>query len=156
MIKNFLLLALVLAAAGPVWADQPSGTISFEVDSLPGSTDMRIGWVNGVLNFQGKPHTFKMKGLRMSVVGVRNFSAIGDVYNLKAPPDLAGTYHYAAPAGISFLDGERGLVIQNDKGVVINFRVVNKRLVGMMRTILKREYISLDLMPEGLSIEQVQ
>ena len=157
--KKLLVLALVLAfaiAAGTVWADSPNGTISFEVDSLPGSTDMRISWIEGVLNFQGKPHTFKMKGLKMSVVGVRNFSAIGDVYNLKAPSDLAGTYHYATPVGIPFLAGERGLVIQNDKGVVINFRVVQKRLVGMMRTILKREYISLDLMPEGLTIDQVQ
>lgn len=165
--KKLLLLALVLAAAGPVWADSPNGTISFEVDSFlewsprasVAAADMGINWVQGVLSFQGKPHTFKMKGLKTSIPGVRRLSGIGDVYNLKATPDLAGTYHKASPTGITFNAGETGLVVQNDKGVVINFRVVQKRLVGVMRTIgerLKREGVPLDLAPEGLIIEQVQ
>ena len=127
MVKKFLLLALVLAAAGPVWADSPDGTISFEVDSflewsprasLP-ATEMGISWVQGVLSFEGKPHTFKMKGLKTSIPGIRRLSGLGDVYNLKAAADLAGTYHKAAPAGSTSIGGEKVLVIQNDKGVVI-------------------------------------
>jgi hypothetical protein len=160
--KKLLGLALVLAfalAAGPVWADSPSGTISFKVNSLTGAADMGINWVQGVLNFQGKTHTFKMKGLKTSIPGVRNFVGIGDVYNLKATADLAGTYHKAAPAGSTSIGGEKVLVIQNDKGVVIKIRVVKKRLVGVMRTIgevLKQEGVPLDLMPGGLTIEQMQ
>jgi hypothetical protein len=167
LFKNLLLLALVLAAAGPVWADSPNGTISFEVDSflewsprasLP-ATEMGISWVQGVLSFEGKPHTFKMKGLKTSIPGVRRLSGIGDVYNLKAAVDLAGTYHKAAPAGSTSIGGEKVLVIKNDKGVVIKIRVTKKRLVGVMRTIgeaLKQEGVPLDLMPGGLTIEQVQ
>jgi hypothetical protein len=160
--KKLLVLALVLAfalAAGPVRADSPSGTISFEVNSLTGAADMGINWVQGVLNFQGKTHTFKMKGLKTSIPGVRNFVGTGDVYNLKAAPDLAGTYQKAAPAGSTSIGGEKVLVIQNDKGVVIKIRVAKKRLVGVMRTIgevLKQEGVPLDLVPEGLIIEQVQ
>jgi hypothetical protein len=168
--KKLLVLALVLAfalAAGPVWADSPSGTISFEVDSflewsprasVP-AADMGVNWVQGVLNFQGKTHTFKLKGLKTSIPGVRRLSGIGDVYNLKAAADLAGTYHKAAPAGSTSNGGEKVLVIQKDKGVVIKIRVAKKRPVGVMRTIgevLKQEGVPLDLMPGGLTIEQVQ
>ena len=55
--------------------------------------------------------------------------------------------------------GQKGLVIRNDQGVVISLRVIKKRLLGKMRTIgevLKREGVSLDLMPEGLAIQLVQ
>jgi hypothetical protein len=167
MLKNLLLLALVLVAAGSVWAGSPNGTINFEVDSflewsprasVP-AADMGISWIQGVLSFQGKPHTCRMKGLKPSIPGVRRLSGLGDVYNLKAAPDLAGTYHKATPAGSTSIDGEKVLVIQNDKGVVIKMRVVQKRLVGVMRTIgevIKKEGVPLDLVPEGLIIDQVQ
>jgi hypothetical protein len=160
--KKLLGLALVLAfalAAGPVWADSPSGTISFEVNSLTGAADMGINWVQGVLNFQGKTHTFKMKGLKTSIPGVRNFVGTGDVYNLKAAPDLAGTYQNVNQTASTSVAGEKLLVVQNDKGVVIKIRVAKKRLVGVMRTIgevLKQEGVPLYLMPGGLTIEQVQ
>ena len=160
--KKLLVLAMVLAfalAAGPVRADSPSGTISFEVNSLTGAADMGISWVQGVLSFQGKTHAFKMKGLKTSIPGVRNFVGTGDVYNLKAAPDLAGNYQKANQSGSTSILGEKVLVVQNDKGVVIHFRVVNKRLVGVMRTIgevFKGEGVPLDLAPGGLTIEQVQ
>jgi hypothetical protein len=160
--KKLLVLALVLAfaiAAGTVWADSPNGTISFEVNSLTGVADMGISWVQGVLSFQGKTHTFKMKGLKTAIVEVRNFVGRGDVYNLKAAPDLAGTYQKANQSGSTSILGEKVLVVQNDKGVVIHFTVVSKRLVGVMRTIgevFKREGVPLDLVPGGLIIDQVQ
>jgi hypothetical protein len=168
--KKLLVLALVLAfalAAGPVWADPPSGTISFGIKSsieydpraaVP-AADMGINGIQGVFSFQGRHYTVIMQGLKTSIPGVRTFSAIGNVYNLKAATDLSGNYHKAAPAGITFTPGKTGLVVQNDKGVVINFMVVRKRLVGVMRTIgevLKQEGVPLDLMPEGLTIQIVQ
>jgi hypothetical protein len=167
MVKKFLLLALVLAVASPVWADSPSGTINFAINSsiewdpwasVP-AAELGINGIQGVFNFQGKHHTIRMQGLKTSIPGVRTFSAIGNVYNLREATDLAGTYHKATPTGIAFTPGETGLVVQNDKGVVINFKVITKRLVGVMRTIgeqLKREGVPLDLMPGGLTIQLVQ
>jgi hypothetical protein len=158
--RKLLVLALVLAfalAAGPVRADSPSGTISIEVNS--GIADLGGSWLDGILSFQGKTHAIRIKGLQSAIVGVRNISAKGDVYNLKAASDLAGTYHKADPAVSTSIVGEKSLVIQNSKGVVINIRVVKQRLVGVMRTIgefFQREGVPLDLVPEGLTIKQVQ
>ena len=163
MVRKILVLALVLSfalTAGLVRADSPSGTISVEVKpSYATVADMGRMWVNGVLTFQGKTHTFKLKGLKSARVGVRNLYAKGDVYNLKTASDLAGTYQKAGLHGSTLITGEQGLVIQNDKGVVINLAVLDKRLVGVMRTIgevFKQEGVQLDLVPEGMIIEQVQ
>ena len=80
--KKLLVWALVLAfalVAGPVRADSPSGTISFQVNSLTGAADMGISWVDGTLSFQGKTYSFKMKGLRTARPGVRDFVGTGGV-----------------------------------------------------------------------------
>ena len=162
MVKKLLVLVLGLAfalAAGPVRADSPNGTISLELNSLSAIDNMGASWVDGVLTFRGKTHPFKIKGLKTTVAGVRAFTAQGEVFNLRAASDLAGQYQKANPSGITSMAGQKGLVIRNDQGVVISIRVIKKRLLGKMRTIgevLKREGVSLDLMPEGLAIQLVQ
>ncbi len=55
----------------------------------------------------------------MAAVGIAKLDAKGDVYNLTAPTDLAGTY-VTATAGAAVIKGKAGLVMRNDKGVVIN------------------------------------
>ena len=60
-----------------------------------------------------------MKGLNVAAVGIAKISAKGDVYNLKDASDLAGTY-VTASAGAAVIKGKAGLVMRNDKGVVIN------------------------------------
>jgi hypothetical protein len=169
MVKKLLVMVQVLGfvlAAIVVMADSPSGTISFGMTSsiewdpwaaVP-AANMGVNGIKGVFSFKGKPYTIRIQGLKTAIPGVRTFAAIGDVYNLKSATDLAGTYHKAAPTGITFTPGETGLVVENSKGVVINLRVVKKRLVGVMRTIgegLKKEGVPLDLMPEGLTIQFV-
>jgi len=81
------------------------------------------------------------------------------VYNLEAAPDLAGNYQKADSAVSTSMVGEKGLMVQNDKGVVINIRVIKRSLEGKVRTIrdvFKKEVVPLDLVPEGLTIAQVQ
>ena len=159
MFKSLSLLALVLVVAmvpGPVRADSPSGIINIELHSLTGIADMGGTWLDGTFSFQGKTNAVKMRGLQSSIVGVRDFYARGEVYNLRKASDLAGNYRMIDPAGVTFLTDEKGLVIQNDKGVVINLRVFKKRLVGVMRTIFesaRKRGMPLDLVPEGLTIQ---
>lgn len=162
MIKRPLLLVLALAAVFAtvsVRADSPSGTISLEVEPFTTVANMRVKWVEGVLTAQGKIYKFKMKGLKPTIIGVRNLSIRGEVYNLKAASDLAGKYQKADPAGTTSIPGGKGLMIQNEKGVVIILRTINQRLVGRVRTVremFKREGVPLDVVPEGLTIEQIQ
>jgi len=141
MHKKLAVVALVLAmilTAGAALADQPSGTISIELRSA--SALMGASWGQAVLTFQGKTHLFQVRGLKVLSVGYREMSLGGDVYNLKNVLDLAGTYQKADPAGLTFIVGEKGLVIRNDKGVTINIK--------------GKEYgVNLDLVQEGLTIQ---
>ncbi len=144
MYKKLMVLALVLAfalAATPVLAEEASGTLSIELKSV--SAVMGGSWGDGVLTFQGKTHTFKVKGLKVLSVGVKKTSLNGEVYKLAAATDLAGTYQKAAPAGFTFIKGEKGLVVQNDKGVVLNLLKTKKGL-------------DVDLLTKGLTIDKVE
>lgn len=162
MAKKLLVSALILAfalVAGPVGSNSPSGTISIELNSLTAIANMGVSWVDGILAFEGKTHPFKMKGLQPSIVGVRSLSIEGEVYNLEAAPDLAGKYQKVDPAVSTSIGGEKGLMIRNDQGVVINIRVVKKRLEGKVRTIrdvFKKEAVPLEVVPDGLIIDRVQ
>ena len=121
MYKKLMVLALILAfalAATPVLADEASGTISVKLTSA--SALMGAAWGQGVLTFGGKTYAFKVKGLKVLSVGIKKASANGDVYKLTNAADLAGTYKQASQGGLTFIKGEKGVVVENDKGVVIN------------------------------------
>ncbi len=143
MYKKLLVVALVLAlalTAGAALAQTktPSGTISIELNSA--SALMGASWGQAVLTYGGKTQLYRVRGLKVLAVGLTKLSVGGDVYNLANLNDFAGTYQKADPAGITFIVGEKGLIIQNSKGVTINFKGLRK---GM----------GLDLVKEGLLIE---
>jgi hypothetical protein len=141
MYKKLLVVALVLAlalTAGTALAQTPSGTISITLNSA--SALMGVSWGQAVLTFQAKTHLFRVRGLKVLSVGLRTLELNGDVYNLKNLTDLAGTYKKADPAGITFIVGEKGLVIRNSKGVTINIKGLQKGL-------------NVDLVQEGLTIQ---
>ena len=141
MHKKLLAVALVLAVlltAGVALADQPSGTISIELRSA--SALMGASWGQSVLTFQGKTYLYQVRGLKVLSVGYRELSLNGDVYNLKNVNDLAGTFQKADPAGLTFIVGQKGLVIRNDRGVTINIKG-------------QQAGLNLDLVQEGLTIQ---
>jgi hypothetical protein len=153
-----MVLGFVLAAVS-VMADSPGGTISIKLNSMSAIDNMRVNWVDGVLTFRGKTHPFKVKGLKVNAAGVRTLTVQGEVYNLQAAAGLAGTYQKVNHGGVPSMAGQKGLVIRNDHGVVINIRINKRKLEGKVRTIrdvFKKEAVSLDVVPEGLTIDQVQ
>ena len=141
MYKKLLVSALVLAmvmTAGAALADTPSGTISIKLNSA--SALMGASWGQAVLTFQGRTHLFRVRGLKVGSVGIRRLSLSGDVYNLNNVNDLSGTYQKADPAGLTFIVGDRGLVIRNDRGVTINL-------------VARQKGLNLDLAQEGLTFQ---
>jgi P pilus assembly chaperone PapD len=144
MYKKFMVVVLVLAfalTASAAFAAEPSGTISIRLTSA--SAVLGASWGEGVLTFGAKTYSFKVKGLKVLSVGLTKASANGDVYKLTNPEDLAGTYKEASRAGLTFIKGEKGIVVQNDKGVVINVKSTAKGL-------------GLGLVEGGLTIEDVK
>ncbi len=116
VVAVILLFSAVMVAAQPQ-EPYPVGEVTINATQVAAG----VGWTwgGGTLKFRGKTYPFKIQGLNVAAVGIATLNAKGDVYNLTAPTDLAGTY-VTAGAGAAVIKGKAGLVMRNDKGVVIN------------------------------------
>jgi hypothetical protein len=160
MKKNLFCLALILAfvlTAGAALAqpqqapapsnppvaqtEKPVATIS--IINVAQAIGVGPVWGQGVITYGGKTHLFKVKGFEKFAVGRKKMRVNGNVYHLKQLSDLAGTYLKAEPSGVTFIEHPKGLVIQNDKGVVID-------LQG------KVHGLALDIVKEGLTIKDIK
>ena len=85
-----------------------------------GSVAAGIGytWGHGDLEYHKSSHRFSIKGVSIVDVGATNFSASGQVYNLKKLADFSGNY-VAAGAGITIAGGGTALYLKNEHGVVV-------------------------------------
>ena len=122
MILMNVALAVILLCSAAMVAAQPQepypvGEITLTAKQV--AAGVGYTWGSGTLKFKGKTYNFTVKGVNVAAVGVSKFTAKGDVFNLTAPSDLAGTY-LSAGAGAALYKGKGGLSMRNDKGVVIN------------------------------------
>jgi hypothetical protein len=117
------LACLVLATlVGVALAQQnepyyPVGSISFETTSI--AAGLGASWGNGWMIFQGQQYPISVQGLSVGAVGISKVNAVGNVYNLNNPSDLAGTY-VGVSGGIAIAGGVKGTTVQNGNGVVID------------------------------------
>ena len=112
-----ILLFTVSAVGAQPQDPYPVGEVTIQAKQVAAG----IGWTwgGGTLKFKGKTYNFNIKGLNVAAVGISKISSKGDVYNLTDASDLAGTY-VTAGAGAAVIKGKAGLLMRNDKGVVIN------------------------------------
>jgi hypothetical protein len=116
---------LVLAAlVGVALAQQNQpyykvGSISFETTSI--AAGLGASWGNGWFTFQGQKYPISVRGLSVGAVGISKVNAVGNVYNLKNPSDLAGTYA-GVSGGIAIAGGVKGILARNENGVVIDLK----------------------------------
>ena len=83
-------------------------------------------WGSGTLTlFDGSQHQFKVSGLDVVAVGIKQATGVGNVYHLKNVADFEGQYVKAA-AGIAVGGGASAMTMQNDKGAVINLTGVGQ------------------------------
>src|SRR5262249_29508735 len=130
--KLVCLLVLVLLAGG-TW----SGAVAQEASDLSGTvtvtaTSIAAGvgwsWGSGTLTLlDGSEHHFKVGGLDVVAVGIKQATAAGNVYNLKKIEDFAGKYVQMS-AGAVVGGGAGATSMRNDKGVIINFISVGQRV----------------------------
>src|SRR5512135_3004731 len=120
-----VLAAVCLVAVVSAGAQQqgqplyPIGNITFESTSI--AAGVGINWGNGTFTFQGKKYPVKVQGLSLASVGIAKVTAVGDVYNLTKPEDVAGTY-VAFTGGIAIAGGPKGIMARNQNGVVLDIR----------------------------------
>jgi len=116
--------ALIVAAGTMLFADvasaQASGTIQF--------TLFKAGFIvggsggNGTLKVKGKEYPLSIGGVSLgATIGVSKADLIGEVYNLKNPSDIEGTYT-AVQAGVAVAGGGKVAELKNSKGVVLKVK----------------------------------
>jgi Envelope integrity protein A len=94
----------------------PDGAVSLK----GGSVAVGIGytWGHGELTYRDAAHQFSIKGVSVVDVGATNYTASGNVYNLKDLTNFTGNY-VAAGAGITIAGGGTAVYLKNEHGVVI-------------------------------------
>ena len=139
ILLSLAMVVLLLAAAsnGNAAPPYPVGTVSIDLTSV--AAGIGTSWGSGVLRYQGNTYRFKVSGLTVGDVGFSTVSAVGNVYNLQKPSDLAGNYA-AVGAGIAVAGGVGGVSMQNQKGVQIQLYSVVQGL-------------QLTIGPQGFNIE---
>ena len=78
-------------------------------------------WGSGVLNFQGKDYTLKIKGITAGGIGMVSVDATGDVFFLEDTSQFTGTYT-AGTVGLTAAKGVGGAYFENSNGVVLKLR----------------------------------
>ena len=114
-------LAVAVATAGIAIAQpRPDGTIEIEI--------FKAGFIvggsggSGTLTYQGKSYPLTIGGVSLgATIGVSKAELVGEVFNLKRPEDIAGTYT-AAQAGFAVAGGNKVADLKNAKGVQIKVR----------------------------------
>jgi len=124
---------------------QPAPEVSGNVEIESTSVALVVGfeWGTGTLSmYDGSNHEFKIGGISVVDIGVSKISLSGQVYRLKDPADFAGNY-VSGEAGGALVAGGSGVVMKNEKGVV-------------MRLKSKQKGLKLTLAGKGLSVEMAQ
>jgi hypothetical protein len=74
---------------------------------------------NGTLTFQGKKYPMTVGGVSIgATIGASKADLVGEVYNIKRPSDIEGTF-VAGQAGAALVAGGKVVELKNSKGVVI-------------------------------------
>ncbi len=130
------LFCFMMTAVNVQAEEKPSGTV--EITSQSVAIGVGITWGDGTLTFQGKKHTFSVKGLSVIDLGISKISVAGEVYGLKKLEDFNGTY-MAASADIVVGGGPGATIMKNQNGVVLKLNSTQKGL-------------KLKLAPEGVTL----
>ena len=106
----------LVLAKGKHAAAAPSATVRVEAKEV--AAGVGWAWGDGVLNYRGKRHRFKISGLTAVGVGAARQEATGEVHNLKSLDDFEGTYTSVEASGA--VGGGAGIAtMKNTKGVRI-------------------------------------
>src|SRR5712671_1878668 len=125
LIRLVLALSLLWGVTPAAAQDtpQPAGRVAIDGASI--AAGVGVNWGDGTLRFQGQNYKFSVSGLSLLDVGIAKISAVGDVYHLRQPSDLAGTY-VAGEAGFALAGGADLMTLRNQNGVIVTLSAVEE------------------------------
>ena len=116
--------ALIVAAGTLLFADLAAAAQSGTIQITLYKAGFIVGGSggNGTLKFKGKQYPVNIGGVSLgATIGASKAELIGEVYNLKHPNDIEGTYA-AGQAGVAVVGGEKVAELKNSKGVVLKVK----------------------------------
>jgi hypothetical protein len=131
MARKMVCLLVLALLAGGMWSvavAQEDADLSGTVTVTATSVAAGIGWTWGtgeLTLLDGSSHPFKVSGLDVVAVGIKQATGVGKVYHLKKLEDFEGQY-VKATAGATVGGGMSVTSMRNDKGVVINLTGVGQ------------------------------
>lgn len=109
---------MVLGVAAPAKAQ--SGSIQIEIYKAGFIVGVSGG--SGTLHHGGRAYPLTIGGVSLgATIGASRAELLGEVYNLRRPSDIEGTYT-AVQAGVAVAGGEKVAELQNSKGVLLKIR----------------------------------
>jgi hypothetical protein len=79
---------------------------------------------NGTLTFKGKKYPVNVGGVSIgATIGASKADLVGEVYNIKSPKDIEGTF-VAGQASAALVVGGKVVELKNSKGVVLKVKGV--------------------------------
>lgn len=110
-------LMVVTALSLPAQALQRSGTI--ELIIYKAGFIIGVSGGEGVLHFGGRAYPLSIGGVSLgATIGASKADLVGEVFNLRSPADITGTYT-SAQAGVAIAGGAKVAQLKNSKGVVL-------------------------------------
>lgn len=104
----------------------PSGTIAFEITSV--KVIAGGSWGNGTLDYMGKKHSFKVRGISGGGLGIQSVKASGNVYSLDRFEDFAGNYVGGTAGATAGTKGvSRTVTYENPRDVVLRLNVTDRK-----------------------------
>jgi lipid-binding SYLF domain-containing protein len=114
--------ALILLGGSTTALAQPKPDATIEFDIFKAGFIVGGSGGSGKLVFKGKTHPLNIGGVSLgATIGITKAELVGEVYNLKDPADITGTYT-AAQAGYAVAGGDKVADLRNSKGVQIKAR----------------------------------
>ena len=124
LLRRLAFTALAFVAAFWVSANNPasaqSATIQFDI--VKAGYFVGVSGGSGVLRFKGRSYPISIGGVSLGLTfGASRSEMIGEVYNLRRPSDITGTYT-EVQAGLAIAGGVKTAQLRNSKGVVLHVR----------------------------------
>lgn len=122
--RRLPILAAMLAAVAMLAAPAPSRAQSAQIEFniVKAGFILGVSGGSGTLFYGGRTYPLVIAGVSLgATIGASKADLVGEVYNLRSPADIEGTYS-ATGAGIAVAGGERAAELQNSRGVVLKVR----------------------------------
>ena len=119
---RFAVAAVVAVAAIATASPSQAQSASIRIEIVKAGFIVGVAGGSGTLVYQGQRYPLRIGGVSLgATIGASKAELIGQVYNLRRPEDIQGTYT-AVEAGYAVAGGRKVARLRNSRGVLLQLR----------------------------------